>query len=116
MELSDIEHAFTGTCQCKNGYFLNDCLANVRGERANTVYSLLQLLSDASSFNAILVHSDGGVQEVFVVYQFGEFMIIVKALSHMYTLDWPFDSAETMCDWLNRMEKRIKATAVLMTT
>ena len=114
INVAHLQEVFSKTCQHNNGYSLNDCLANVRGERANTIYALLQLLSEISPFNALLLHADGGVQTFNITYRFGEFLIIVEALSNMYTVDWPFDSAETMCDWLNQMEKRIKATAVLM--
>lgn len=110
-----IRFAYQSTCQSSNGYSLEDCLKNVRGEKTNTVCEILRYLRyENSPFDSRVLSSDAGVGRFIVTYKFGEFEIIVKEF--MLFNDYPFDTVETLAKWLENQEKKILATATLLTT
>lgn len=91
-------------------------LKNENGERLNVVYGLLEQLSfRGSRFGVILCHADGGVNRFFVTYKFGDYIILIIEFDFGRT-EWPFDSALTLADWLTDQDRRIVATATLLST
>jgi hypothetical protein len=95
---------------------LDDGLKNRMGERLNVAYELIRGVAfQGSHFSVILGHADGGVQRFSVTYQFGEYVVLIREFS-FGLMEWPFDSAVSLADWLNNQERRVLATATLLTT
>lgn len=110
----DVELAYIGTTESRR-VSLSEGLKDYKGERANVVYSVLQeLMRLGFPFGSLLQHADGGVQYFAVTYSFGEYVLIVQTFGHRQTTDWPFDDIATLCAWLNKQERKILATAALL--
>ena len=110
-----IRFAYLSTIQCSNGYSIEDCLKDVRGEKTNTICEILRYLRyEYSPFGSWVLSSDGGINRFSVLYKLGEFEVIVKEFSLF--VEWPFDTVETLAKWLDNQEKKILATATLLTT
>jgi len=95
---------------------LEECFSDVKGEKISGIYEIFEGLNN-SLFSVVLIHSDGGVKDFFVMYQFGEYSIVITRVQ-LYTFDGKnvfekIDSLSNFISWLNIQEKRIKSTAVL---
>jgi len=108
-----IRFAYKSTFQCANGYSIEDCLKDVRGEKTNTICEILHYLSYDTLFNSHIVNSEYDVKTFIITYKFGSFKIIVKQFE--WNSEYPFDTAETFAKWLDNQEKKILDTATLLT-
>lgn len=105
--------AYKGTCE-ESRVTLDGGLDDEKGEKLNVVYSLLSRLPDhGSNFNALLMSSDGGVQDFFVVYVFGNYYVLVERFFRS-RIDWAFNDVRGLADWLNNQERKIFETAALL--
>jgi len=108
----EIEQAFSTTCQHSNGYLIEECLKDERGEKTNTVYSILETMQfNGSKFGVILISSDGGVRDFFVTRKFGDFCLLVQEFQ--LSGSYPFNDVKGFCTWLNAMDKKILAFSML---
>lgn len=104
--------AFSSTCEFTR-VTLDEGLRDEKGEGLNTLYAVIERLGDETPFSAVLLHSDGGVQEFMITYKFGDFSILVARVSRGSDQP-PFEKAQRLAKWLNMIEAKIKATAMLM--
>jgi hypothetical protein len=114
MNVETIEIAFQNTCVASR-VALEGGLNDEKGERCNVVFSVLEALPGlGSKFSSRLISADGGVKSFLVTYQFGEYLLLVCQFEYFQD-DWPFTNPSELCDWLNSQEKKILATAVILT-
>ena len=110
ISIDDIQNAFSRTTESSRvllvNAFINEC-----GEKANTVYSVLQELPLHLGFDSVLLHSDGGVKDFLIIIRLGEYQVILEQFQ--WNSEMPFDTPGEFVEWLNIQRKKVEATFIL---
>jgi len=97
---------FETTCE-RSRVTLDEGLKNEKGEFLNVVFQILKELEFRKrNFDALLIHSDGGVQDFLALYKLGDYYVIIQQFCNGSD-NWPFNDLESFCAWLNNHEQKI---------
>lgn len=110
ININDIADAFSTTV-VSSRVSLDGAFKNENGEKANTVHSILKELPPHLNLDAILLHSDGGVNDFYIIFSIGDYPVILGRFQ--WDSEWPFNSPDEFAQWLNNQVKKFEATVVL---
>jgi len=108
--VDDIVDSFSNTTESSR-VSLVGAFKDENGEKANSIFSILQGLPPYLGLNAILIYSDCGVKDFFIIRRIGEYQIIFGRFQ--YDSEMPFNTPPEFAEWLNAQEKKFEATVVL---
>ena len=85
------------------------------GDKANGVYEIISNLGlNGFDFNTLYIHSDSGIKDFFIVFKMGNFPILAHRYQYPNQSALPFNNLTEFVNWLNKLEKKIKASATLI--
>lgn len=108
--VDDIVDSFSSTTESSR-VSLVGAFEDENGEKANSVYSILQNFPPHLGLGSVLIHSDGGIKDFYIVRNIGEYQVIFARFQ--YNSEMPFNTPFQFAGWLNNHEKKFEASVVL---